>query len=82
MLWLKDLHLEGYYEHFDYLGFRLLADFDELSLDDCKEYFPFLKIGDAVRLSKAIKHLHPVTVTAYRERAEKKEVAIALPPIP
>lgn len=82
MLWLKDLHLESYYENFDYLGFRLLADFDELSLDDCKEYFPFLKIGDAVRLSKAIKHLHPVTVTAYRERAEKKEVAIALPPIP
>ena len=83
MLWLKDLHLHVYYEHFDDLGFRLLTDFNELSLEDCKEYFPFLKIGDAVRLSKAIKLLGPDSVAAYRVRAEKKEVGVPLlPPIP
>jgi ankyrin repeat protein len=82
MLWLKDLLLDTYYPNFDELGFRLLDDFRDLSLVDCKEYFPFLKIGDAVRLSKAINHLHPETATAYRERAENKQIAIALPPIP
>ena len=83
MLWLKDLHLHAYYQHFDDLGFRLLTDFNELSLNDCKEYFPFLKMGDAVRLSKAIKLLGPDSITAYRLRAEKKEVGVALlPPIP
>ena len=83
MLWLKDLHLHNYYQNFDDLGFRLLSDFNELSLDDCKEYFPFLKIGDAVRMSKAIKLLGPDTIAAYRNRAEKKEVGVSLlPPIP
>ena len=58
-LWLKDMHLGGTITAFRHLGFRLMDDFCDLSLTDVQEYFPFLKLGDAIRLSKNIALLTP-----------------------
>jgi hypothetical protein len=83
MLFLQDQHLHYYINDFQKLGFKILADFTELTLKDCQDYFPFLKLGDTIRLARGIEMLNPELVDGYHLRASKREiVSVSLPPIP
>ena len=81
-IWLRDLHLEGTIVAFKQLGFKELSDFLDLTLENVQEYFPFLKIGDAIRMARNIKLLTPELLSSYARRAFKQEIAVSLPPIP
>jgi len=52
--WLEDLALLDYYDLFIAEGFRMPADFNDLTREDMSGLFPFLKMGDLLRLSKHI----------------------------
>jgi len=81
-LWLRDLHLEGTIVAFKQLGFKQLSDFCDLSLADVQEYFPFLKLGDSIRMARSIKLFTPEYLQGYTMRAHKGELNVSLPPIP
>eukprot|EP00606_Chrysophyceae_sp_TOSAG23-5_P000473 GSChrysophyteH2.ASY1.ANO1.1523.1 assembled CDS len=81
-LWLRDIHLEGTINAFKQLGFKEMADFTDLILSDVQEYFPFLKIGDAIRMSRNIKFFTPELLASYKRRANTGDVIVALPLIP
>jgi ankyrin repeat protein len=81
-LWLNDLHIGGTIVAFKQLGFKELADFTDLCLEDVQEYFPFLKIGDAIRMARNIKLFTPELLDSYKRRATTGEAVVALPPLP
>ena len=82
-LFLMDLQLEEYAAQFANAGFKTVDDFAGLSLDDCKEYFPFLKPGDLRRLSKQSVQISSDLCDSYENRAlvgEMKPPPLPLPP--
>jgi len=81
-LWLRDMHLEGTIIAFKQLGFKELSDFCDLSLADVQEYFPFLRLGDSIRVARSIKLFTPELLQGYTMRVHKGEVNVSLPPIP
>jgi ankyrin repeat protein len=82
-LWLLDLHLIGVSKAFKQLGFKEMEDFTDFSLADVQEYFPFLKLGDAIRMSRNIKLFTPKLLESYKRRASGGDISVpVLPPIP
>jgi len=67
-LWLRDLHLEDYFEALVDQGFKSIDDFAGLSFTDCREYFKFIKIGDCRRLSLAILQISQELSDSYRRK--------------
>jgi len=58
--WIKELSLSDYLERFIDEGFRLISDFDGLKREDLSTLFPFLKMGDLLRLAKNIQQREDV----------------------
>lgn len=82
-LFLMDMQLEEYAAQFAIAGFKTVDDFAGLTLEDCKEYFPFLKPGDLRRLSKQSFTISSEICESYENRAsvgELKPPPLPLPP--
>ena len=68
-LWLIDLNLEEYTEHFLSKGFKIIQDFQGLSAEQCKEYFT-LKLGDHLRLMKNIPRISDELIVDYTKQCK------------
>lgn len=81
-MWLSDIKLSEYEGAFREAGFKIISDFEGLSSEDVLYYFPFIRLGDARRLSKHVHLINTAMIESYRQRAMMGDAKIPPPPVP